>query len=181
MVESESWSNASMRFILNWRSGESSPFSLGAIDEAILKIADAESLVESIQTGCENLAQVIHVLAPLATSEMGWLNIDGHSVQVARDTQGSKGFKPSVGELGVECLERTSTVWDSRAATKFNQQESIYRYENLYWVEATGEYLNRTVIGGWYADMNEGLAVASQVSEYFEIESLGKVRGLLDN
>ena len=179
MVESESGSNVSMRFILNWRSGESCQFSLGAIDAAISKIADVGSLVESIQTDCENLAEAIRVLAPLTTSEMDWLNLDGHSVQVARDTQGGKGFIPGVGELGVECLERTTTVWDSGAATKLNQQESIYRYEDLYWVEATGDYLNRTVIAGWYAVMNEGLAAASQASEYFEIESLGKVRGLL--
>lgn len=172
--------DASSLFIINWRSGESQSFSLGEIDAANHRISLLGFSVESIQTSCVNLAEAIRVLAPLACPEMDWLSIDGYSVQVASDIQGGNGFIPGVNQSGVECLERTSTVWDSGAATEFSQQESVYRYGNLYWVEALGDSLIRTVIVGWYANPNEGLAAAVQASEYFEVESPGRVRGLLD-
>lgn len=60
------------------------------------------------------------------------------------------------------------------------QDETIYRFRDLYWVEAQGDTENQRVIAGLFHTEKEGVLAAARVSVYFTADVDGVLSCELD-
>jgi hypothetical protein len=81
---------------------------------------------------------------------MDIFEINGIECQVARTPTGGFGFVPNPEVDGVEILATSSASWLSGGPCEMTQEETVYRFQNLYWVQAQGDNENRLVVVGQF-------------------------------
>ncbi len=126
---------------------------------------------------CEALSvrEALEALSPFAHLDMDVVDINGIEAQVATTPSGDFGFVPSVETPGVEVLAVSSASWLSGGPAVFDQSETTYRFDNLYWSEARGDSDNQCVVVGQFETEEQGIRAAVQSSVYFSVSDNGEL------
>ena len=104
---------------------------------------------------------------------MDVIEVNGIEGQVAKTCLGGFGFVPVPSADGVEIRAFSSAAWLPGVPCEMAQEETIYRFRNLYWVEAQGDAENQRVVAGLYQTEEEGLLAAARVSVFFTADVNG--------
>ena len=112
---------------------------------------------------------------------MDVVDINGIEAQVATTPTGHFGFVPSVDTPGVEILAISSASWLPGGPAVFDQSETIYRFDNLYWSEARGDAENQCVVVGHFETEELGIRAAALSSVFFSVSANGKLICELDD
>jgi hypothetical protein len=135
---------------------------------------------QSFECPSLDVYKAIVTLAQFADPAMDVIEVNGIECKVARTPTGGFGFVPNPSVEGVEILATSSVSWLSGGPCEMTQEETIYRFENLYWVEAQGDNENRLVVVGQFEIAEQGIIEASQASAYFSVDDSGNVICELD-
>ncbi len=111
--------------------------------------------------------QTIVLFAQFADPARDAIEVNGIVCHVAKTPAGGFGFVPVPSADGVEILATSSASWLSGGPCEMAQEETIYRFRDLYWVEAQGNTANQCVIAGLFPTEKEGVLAAARVSVYF--------------
>lgn len=148
--------------------GRKKPIDLptSAID-AIREILDSSpAFPRSITCDWPVILEVFEHLAPLADGELEELKINEVAVRNAVRTDGSPTFVPDGYENGIEVLASGSSTWLPGGPCVFEQHETILKFNDLYWVNTTGDLENQVVSAGRFEDPIAGLRAAVSASLY---------------
>lgn len=124
--------------------------------------------------------QAIVLFAPFADPAMDVIEVNGIECQVAKTPVGGFGFVPVRSVDGVEILATSSASWLPGGPCEMAQEETIYRFRDLYWVEAQGDTENQRVIAGLFEAEKDGVLAAARVSAYFTADVNGALSCELD-
>lgn len=132
---------------------------------------------------CESLSvcETLVALSPIAHPDMDVVEINGIEALVATTPNGDFGFVPFSETPGVEIMGFSSASWLPGGPAVFDQSETIYRFDKLYWSEASGDAENQCVVVGQFETEELGIRAAARSSVFFSVDDNGKLSCELDD
>jgi hypothetical protein len=172
---------SSVPCLIEWL-GRKKPTQLATSDlNEIRKVLESSnSWPASITIEWPDPIDVFEYLAPLSDCDLEETKINGISVVNATTTNGTPAFVPVEYQDEVEVLVSGSSSWLSGGPCVFEQHESILKFNDLFWVNTSGDSENEVVSVGRFADDQAGLQAAVIASTYCSFLADGTVHCELD-
>ena len=159
---------------------KSKQFDLAEIDLIKAAIDDASSWPTGFSCREISTLELLEKLSPL-TELIDEIYINDTYVVSALNLEEVQVYVPSTGEEGVRVVSSGSSSWLPGGPCVMEQHEKILCYENLYWVEASGDSDQRKIVIGRFNDEKDAIRQAVKASLYFYIDDDGTVMSELDD
>jgi hypothetical protein len=130
---------------------KSKQFDLAEIDLIEAAIEEAGSWPIVLYCGDVSTAELLEKLSPL-TESFSELVINDIYVEAAPNLEEILVYIPSPGEEGVRIISAGSSSWLPGGPCVMEQHEEILCFEDLYWVEASGDSDQRRLVIGRLTD-----------------------------
>jgi hypothetical protein len=159
---------------------ESKQFDLTKLD--LIEAAIEETSSWPVVLCCRDVSTVelLEILSPL-TELISELVINDIYVEAALNLEEILVYIPSPGEEGVRVISAGSSSWLPGGPCVMEQHEEILCFEDLYWVEASGDSDQRRLVIGRLTDEKEAIRQAVKASLYFYFDDDGNVMSELDD
>ena len=159
---------------------KSKQFDLAEIDLIKFAIEEASSWPTGFSSREISTLELLETLSSL-TELIDEIYMNDTSVESAHNLEGVSVYVPSRGEEGVRTVASGSSSWLPGGPCVMEQHEKILCYENLYWVEASGDSDQRKIVIGRFNDEKDAIRFSVKASLYFYIDDHGNVKSELDD
>ena len=159
---------------------KSKQFDLAEIDLIKVAIEEASSWPTGFSSREISTLELLETLSSLSEL-IDEIYMNDTYVESAPNLEGVSVYVPSRGEEGVRTVASGSSSWLPGGPCVMEQHEKILCYENLYWVEASGDSDQRKIVIGRFNDEEDAIRQAVKASLYFYIDDDGTVMSELDD